>query len=327
MNRQLLGQEAPLEAAQSAAAVSVARAALRQHLVNTQRTDGGWSARPAGPSDTESTSLCLLALSFVDEAPFDAAQSRAKEWLRARQRADGSWPHSDQVPLSHWMTSLAVLALGRSEEDRDRALSGARWLLDQEGRGHSWLTRLMFRFFPERKPVELDWDLTGWPWLPDTFSWVEPTSYALIALKSLRPTLSGRAVRARIEEAHSMILDRTCEEGGWNYGNSLVLGEQLWPYPDTTALGLIALQDAERDELIERSLDALRRMAEENDSVLVRSLAVLALDLYGEDVSNRRSELARRLATTAPPVHARATAFAALALDETRRPLEVPREA
>jgi hypothetical protein len=300
---------------------------MRRQLRETQRADGGWSARLDGPSDTESTSLSLFALSFANEVRVELSVNRAKKWLRARQRPDGSWPHSDQVPLSHWMTSLAVLALGRSEEDRTLAESGARWLLQQEGRGHSWLTRLMFRFFPERKPVELDWDLTGWPWLPDTFSWVEPTSYALIALKSLRPELSSRRIRARIEEAQRMIFDRTCEEGGWNYGNSLVLGEQLWPYPDTTALGLIALQDVPRNELMDRSLATLRRMLEENDSVLVQSLAVLALQLFGEDVSERRSALALRLAAAPPPVQTRAVAFAALALDEDARPLEVPRDA
>lgn len=325
MIRQVPGHQA---AADGAVRPSASPLALLHGLLRkTQRDDGGWSARPGGPSDTESTSLSLLALSFGDDGRLADPAGRAKEWLRTRQRPDGSWPHSDQVPLSHWMTSLAVLALGRSQEDGPRVESGVRWLLQQEGRGHSWLTRLMFRFFPERKPVELDWDLTGWPWLPDTFSWVEPTSYALIALKSLRPGLSRRA-RARIEEAERMIFDRTCEEGGWNYGNSLVLGEQLWPYPDTTAVGLIALQDVPRNERIDRSLAALRRMLAENDSVLVQSLGVLALQLYGEDVSQRRAYLVDRLqATASPPVHTRAAAFAALALEEDSKPLEVPRDA
>ncbi len=327
MNRQVLGQEKQAEGEESNVSSLSALAMLRLLLQETQRADGGWSARPDGPSDTESTALSLLALSLANGGGPEGSATRAREWLRILQRSDGSWPHSDQVPLSHWMTSLAVLALRRSEEDRGRVESGARWLLQQEGRGHSWLTRLMFRFFPERKPVELDWDLTGWPWLPDTFSWVEPTSYALIALKSLRPELSSRRSRARIDEAERMIFDRTCEEGGWNYGNSLVLGEHLWPYPDTTALGLIALQDVPRNELIERSLAALRRMLDENDSVLVQALGVLAFQLFDEDVSDRRTALAQRVATAPPPVQTRAIAFAALALDEAARPLEVPREA
>ena len=54
-----------------------------------------------------------------------------------------------------------------------------------------------------------------------------------------------------------LVYDRMCENGGWNYGNSKVLGEALWPYPDVTAVALIALQDRAASEANQKSLRAL----------------------------------------------------------------------
>jgi len=186
------------------------------------------------------------------------------------------------------------------------------------------LTKLIFLLFPEREAVQLDPDLTGWPWYPDTFSWVEPTSYSLLALKSRRDNLRGRRARVRIDEAERMILDRECLGGGWNYGNSRVLDEELWPYPDTTALALIALQDFPRPESLERSLTALEAMVEDRASVLSLALAVLALQLHGRDVSAARTRLAERVEDERLPTDTRSLALAALALDDSAMPLAVP---
>lgn len=279
---------------------------------------------PAYPATTESTALGLFALSFASDERSGEGAGRARAWLRSRQRPDGSWPHSDQVPHSDWATSLAIVALSRFPEERALADAAAGWLLAQEGRRSHWVTKLMFLLFPERKVIQLDPDLIGWPWYPDTFSWVEPTSYSLIAVKSLRPGLGGRRSRSRIEEAERMILDRECLGGGWNYGNSKVLDEELWPYPDTTALALIALQDFRQPESLEQSLAALRAMVEDRASALSLSLAVLALQLHGRHVSSLRSRLVRRIEGDRPPTDTRSLAFAALALADGAMPFAVP---
>lgn len=297
---------------------------VRKLLLEAQGEQGGWPAAPAFPLTTESTALGLLALSFGSEESSGGASTRARAWLQARQRSDGSWPHSDQVAHSDWATSLAVLALSRFPEERDSADAGARWLLGQKGRGYTWFTKLVLLLSPEREVVRLDPDLIGWPWYPDTFSWIEPTSYSLIALKSRRPDLRGRRARTRIDEAERMIMDRECLGGGWNYGNSRVLGEELWPYPDTTALALIALQDFPRPESLERALAALEVMVEDSASVLSLALAVLALQLHGRDASELRSRLAGRVEGDLLPNDTRSLAFAALALDDGSMPLVVP---
>ena len=93
-------------------------------------------------------------------------------------------------------------------------------------------------------------DLVGWPWVNGTFSWVEPTAYAVMALKRLRRQLPPDATRDRIDEAEELFADRACSDGGWNYGNTRVFDEDLWSYPDTTALVLLALADRPRGALV-----------------------------------------------------------------------------
>lgn len=279
---------------------------LEQALTARQRSDGAWSAWIEGPGFTEATALATLAL-----RDFDAdASARGAAWLADHQRADGAWPPSDQVALSSWTTPLALLALDPGREAAfERGLS---WLLDHGGRGYPWYQKLFFRLFPEREAIELDPDLKGWPWLPDSFSWVEPTAYAILALRSRES--SDDRVALRIDEGQRMLLDRMCEGGGWNYGNSRVLDEALWPYPDTTALALMALADRERGAEIAESLTALRGMIADVDSALSLSLAVLCLDLYQVDATEAKRRLSVRVDAIADESDTRALAFAAMAL-------------
>lgn len=288
----------------------------RERLQGLQRTDGGWSAGGGGPSATETTALAAMALRG-DGPQALSARERALEWLRGSQRADGSWAPATGISVSGWMTSLVVIALADSSADRERARAGARWLLDQKGRGYAWLTRLFFRLFPDRVVIDLDAELTGWPWFPGTFSWVEPTAWALIALKSLREELPGDLTSPRIGEAERMILDRSCAGGGWNYGNSRVYDEELWPYPDTTALALIALQDRSDLPEVAAGLSALAKMLEENHSVLATSLGLLCFRLFGREEAALHERLESRLENS-PYVDTRALAMAALALDPAR---------
>lgn len=260
------------------------------------------------------TALAALALRNDDPEAIHGRE-RALEWLRGRQRPDGSWPPGPGISLSSWMTSLVVIALADSSVDRRRALAGARWLLEQEGRGYSWITKLFFRLFPGRDVIDLDADLTGWPWFPGTFSWVEPTAWALIALKSLRADLPPDPAAGRIREAEEMILDRSCVGGGWNYGNSRVYDEELWPYPDTTALALMALQDRSDLPKVAAGLSSLERMLRENRTVLASSLGLLCFRAFGRHEADLQERILSRLDQSPEWADSRALALAALALD------------
>lgn len=283
-------------------------------LIGLQREDGGWSASSHGPSATEPTALAVMALRGVDDPASETAARRGIAWLRARQREDGSWPVSEQVPMASWMTALAALALAGHPAHRAPAVAGARWLLDVEGRPVPWFSRLFFSLFPRYNVIDLDLELKGWPWIEDTFGWVEPTAYALLALKTLRGELPASPTGARIEEGERLLLDRVCGDGGWNYGNSRVYDEVLWPYPDTTALALLALQDRPGLPQVEAGFQALDRMLADMDSVLAASLALICHRVYRRPPNGLSERIEARLEADPPWVDVRALALAGLAL-------------
>ena len=294
----------------------------RSHLLGSQNRDGGWGANSSGgPSTTEPTALAVMALGGADDPEAGRGADRGLVWLRKRQRRDGSWPVSDQVPMGSWMTSLAALALAGSPIDRSRAGAGGRWLLEQEGRPVPWMSRLFFFIFPRYDVIDLDLELKGWSWFENAFGWVEPTAYALIALKTLRPELPESPTGSRIEEGERLLVDRVCEGGGWNYGNSRVYDEELWPYPDTTALALLALQDRPGLPEVRSSLDALDRMVARNESLLATSLALLCGRVYGRPVDTLSRRIVERLEADSPWIDVRAVALASLALREAPVPL------
>jgi hypothetical protein len=115
-------------------------------------------------------------------------------------------------------------ALGGFESNRQRA---AAWLLGQRGKT---VTR------PADRAIGHDPTLTGWSWVPDTHSWLEPTALAVLALRR-----HGLANHPRILEGLRLIRDRAVPSGGWNYGNRAVFGRALRPQPAPTGLALLSL--------------------------------------------------------------------------------------
>src|SRR5262245_30628122 len=84
---------------------------------------------------------------------------------------------------------------------------------------------------------DIDINLIGWPWAEKNFSWVEPTSWACLALKAV-----GQGSHPRVVEGIKLLLDRAMDTGGINYGNRLILGKMTDPIPSPTAIMLMAVQ-------------------------------------------------------------------------------------
>jgi len=292
-------------------------------LLNAQNPDGGWGAAPGKRSNTEATSLALLGLSMWREAVPAARLTHGLTWLTTRQHANGSWPFTDQLPDGSWTTALAILALDFFEPHQQSTRRGASWLLRQKGKRLGWIVSVLYRFAPHALSVHIHPDLQGWPWAADTFSWVEPTAYALIALQKLRSTLQGTAAADRIREGELVLYDRMCAGGGWNYGNTKVLGEHVPPYPETTALALIALQHHQTAEPNQRSVQALHTTLEHVGSGLGLSWAILCLTLYGHDASAWRTLLMRNYAQTGFLGETKTLALALLALGDGSRVLRI----
>lgn len=260
-------------------------------LLAAQNSDGGWGWTKERDSSTECSSLALLALVALHNDSHAVAIRRGLNWLIQRQGGTGSWTFSDSVTSPSWATAIAMLALDPWPIYRPQVVKAGRWVLTQEGKKPSFFANLLLALSFQKKPVALNEDLIGWPWTAGTFSWVEPTSYFLLALKRIRPYLTGTNTDERIKQGESMIYDRMCSGGGWNYGNSIVYGEKLWPYADITAIALIALQNR-RDAMENRvSFAALRKAVKEENSGLALSWSAICYEIYGEDPVHLRKLL------------------------------------
>jgi hypothetical protein len=288
---------------------------LRARLIAAQRPSGAWSAADAGPDAVEPTALAALALRADAESC-----ARATAWLLARQRPDGAWPATTQVDAPSWAGGVALLALARLGADRAAVARGVAWLVSRESRTLDWGTMLLARVQRWRGvpvPAELDASLVGWPWTDDAFGWVEPTSVALLALRAA----DARAARARerIAMGTRLLLDRAAPGGGWNYGNTRVLGEDVAPYADTTAWALLALRGRD-DPAVRAGLARLPTLLAATRSSLSHALAALAFRTHARDDAPLRAALAARV-LAAPPAEVRTQALALLALSDTAVPL------
>lgn len=238
-----------------------------------QNADGGWPYVPGGASSPEPT--CYATMAGLDGV----------RWLKARVHGDAITLDGDNEP--HWTTSLAVIAL-RGER---RLIN---WLLTCEG----------------HKLTPQDEARPGWPWATDTYSWVEPTSYALLALK-----LHGGKNHPRVKKGEQLLLDRRCADGGWNYGDPKTLSVAPPSFVPTTALAALALQNADAAPAL-TFLDAEIR---KRHSVLSLALTVLCFNAFGMPAAALMESLQQRQRTDGSwqgQVHL--TALAILAREASR---------
>lgn len=265
---------------------------LRDRLVAAANPSGGWPYYRARSSRIEPTSWALLALSgpvrpgAAPAAP--AVGSAHLEFLKSIQNGSGLLVDPGSPVANFGWNGLALLALdgaGFGDEPFIDRLTAA--LVSSKG-------------VPlENDPglAEQDNQLQAWSWIAGTFSWVEPTALAVLALKRRRERRPEAAL-TRIGEAERMLLDRVCPTGGWNYGNSSVLGQDLRAYVPTTALSLLALQDRAGEPRVEMSLDWLSRHATSERSSMALSLAAICLSVFRLPVAGVLGTLASQEAET-----------------------------
>lgn len=219
----------------------------RNALLRHQNADGGWGYLPGKQSWTEPTVYATLALD--GEAGAEEALERAWRVIRSWQMPDGGWKPAANIEQSSWVTALAVTLHSVRGVHDDAFLGGVDWLVETRGAEGGWIGQLLYKLGSRR--IDSDPSLRGWPWLPGTGSWVEPTSHALVALRrASRPAReSGYAeyeeLVARVRLAERMIEQRRAVDGGWNYGNRTVLGEELPSYPESTGVALLGMLGCE----------------------------------------------------------------------------------
>jgi hypothetical protein len=243
-------------------------------LRQTQNADGGWGYFPGKQSWLEPTFYAAVALQ--GEAGADRAWALLKSW----QNADGGWRPSADVQVPSWGTSLCVSLAQSRGEFGEPFQKGIAWLLSSAGVEGPWWQKLLFRtrLFGDS---DRNLDLKGWPWKPDTASWVEPTAHAIVALKQASVRVSNGKLKERVRVGEAQLLDVRCKDNGWNYGSHAALQVDLVAFPETTALALIGLQGHPD---LGKSLDLAAQMARETASPLARAWLTIGLRLHGAEV-------------------------------------------
>lgn len=222
----------------------------------------------------------------------------------------GAWSaYTHAGPPNAFQTAFTLLALRHTQTDQQLIEHAFAWLSDLMGIEDHWLWKWKFRLFD--RAVVFDPAKTGWPWIPGTVSWVAPTALTMLAFRAW-----GRE-SPRLVKGAAMLMDRACPSGGWNPGNSVVLGVALDPHPDFTAMALLALRNYTNTDnpTVVAALDYLANRFKDSASAYSLAWAVMALAANKRDEA---SDLQHRLesqlakANALPP---RVLGLCALALE------------
>jgi hypothetical protein len=254
---------------------------LAEFLLRGRNADGGWGYYPGKSSRLEPTAWAILALhgaaAAADAAP--VLQHWPSHDGLLLERAGGEPNHA-----FHGLALLVMRACGVEHAAGNASLLGRL----QRVKGLASKSSPFYR---------QDNALQGWSWIADTFSWVEPTAWCLLSLKKWARKPGALVDSGRLDEAERLLIDRSCLGGGWNYGNSNALGQELKPYVPTTAIALLAMQDRAHPA-VERSLNYLEQHATSELSGTGLGLALLALRAYGRQDDRVRAALIDQLPIT-----------------------------
>jgi hypothetical protein len=262
--------------------------------------------------------LTFAALALAGGTPSHQARAVNLIWsLQARQRSNGGWaPIPEANSSAPFATAIATITLVQVGADPDRIKRAAASLLQEDCREASWIWRWKLRVADDR--VKFNPCKFGWGWVPDTVSWVIPTAFAIVALSQIPASVGSRnrSVRRRIDLGRAMLLDRACEGGGWNAGNSSVYGVPLRPQPDATAAALLALPQMRGDKKVIEALNYLSLTPPACRSPYTLAWAALALLLFRDFIpeAGRAAETAVRRLNALPDIPSDVCTLAACCL-------------
>ncbi len=202
---------------------------------------GGFAMFPGGSFRADATAWAVFSLAAAGTGggDLDIIES-GRSRLADNQSEDGRVGIAPYSPGSFWPTPLAVLAWLGSKKHAEQRSRAVEFLLGTSGR--HWVGKT-------DSPAAQDDSIPGWSWTQETYAWVEPTSLAIIALQA-----SGLGEHARVREGIRLLMNRQLPSGGWNYGNTIVFGSELYPQAYCTGMALTALAGRAPESEVKDSL-------------------------------------------------------------------------
>lgn len=269
---------------------------LLSGLLELRNPDGGWPYYPGKTSRLEPTCWALLALQA-------AGQKVSLDVLQQWPRRDGWFVDRSSEAVNVAFNGLAALTLAALNAPPGISNPLVSALVMSKGSK-----------IDASRINRQDNSLQGWSWTSGTFSWIEPTAWGMLGLKRLTRPPRGTDVTGRLEEAERLLADRVCREGGWNHGNSNMLGTELSPYQSTSALGLLALGDRRDSEPARRTLRYLEQSRMRERSAISLGLTRIALSIFGQPAADVAAALEAEGGRTGFLGNAHALAVAVYAL-------------
>jgi hypothetical protein len=221
----------------------------------------------------EPTAIAMLALLAHDRSE---AVRQAAGALRSMQQQDGAVGiRPGETP--GWPTSFAVIgwtAVAKALPDLKPAVQS------NIDRAVAWLLANRGRAVERSDNFGHNSELIGWAYAEGTHSWIEPTAMAVMAL-----TVAGHRHHPATEEGIAVIRDRQLPGGGFNYGNTYVLGQLIRPHVQPTGIALLALSaTAENAASITKSIAWVRRSVGAETTPVSLSWALLGLKAWGIEI-------------------------------------------
>jgi uncharacterized protein (DUF362 family) len=241
-----------------------------QAILSLTLPEGGWGYGAGQALHIEPTCLAILAL--AGDETHKPVVERAIAALDTQQES-GLYRIARGRPQAIWPTSLVTFTRAALGQTAAVAKSVDKLL---EVRGHTVKgdpeVQAMFDIDPER---------VGWPWAAGTFSWAEPTAWAILALRA-----AGKGTHPRVIEGVRLLLDRAFDDGGINYGNRKVLDAWTEPIPTPTAMMLLALQ-GHQEPRVQAARQYLMKAVAPMTDLEHLGWAKLALHAHGGDPAVR----------------------------------------
>jgi hypothetical protein len=248
---------------------------LLNDLLARLHPSGGIQFTPSREDRPDATAWGTIILShFKHEA---RVVERSRNYLTRYQMVDGRVIFSADHPESFWPTPLSILAWENSKPHKAHQEKAIQFLLNSSGEHWEKISE---------SPLSHDPSLRGWPWIDHTHSWVESTAMAMTALHN-----AGFSDHPRLIEATNMLLDRQLPHGGWNYGNTMVFGQELKPSPEDTGAALSALAGRVSQSHIAKSLEFLHSEFKRLRTPIALGWNLLGLNAWNETPPHAKARI------------------------------------